>query len=144
MRWMPPFLAIIVMVMGCDQGPPPIQTAPVSGIATYQGKPLEEYRVYFFVPGSATQEAATGNVGADGHFTLGVREEGGGAIVGLNEVWLVYDPVMPEVGPNEPVPMTPPPPPKVKIPEKYTSRDTSGITVEVPPEGLENYQLELE
>lgn len=143
MRWMLPSLATVVIAIGCDQGPPPIQTAPVSGTATYQGKPLEEYRVFFYISGGASQEPATGRVGPDGKFTMGVREPGDGAIVGLNQVWVKYDPEKPEQIPGKEVPFVPPPP-KVKIPEKYTSRDTSGITVEVPPEGLENYKLELE
>jgi hypothetical protein len=34
--------------------------------------------------------------------------------------------------------------PRFEIPEKYFDRFKSGITVEVPPEGLKDYKLELE
>lgn len=132
----------LVSLTGCGDGPIPIETAPVSGTATYQGKPLEGYRVFFFDLGHPAQEPATGRVAPDGSFTLSVREEDDGAMVGLNQVWLVYDPEVPPQTPGLEGPVTFPPP-KVKPPEKYMSRTTSGLTVEVPASGLADYKLEL-
>lgn len=133
-----------IFLAGCGDDLVPIQTAPVSGKATYNGKPLTGYTVYFFVPGGAAEVPAVGDVGPDGAFTLGVRDEGSGAIVGLNQVWVKFTPEVPDNSAKGPVNTVPPPKPKVKIPKKYTSRATSGLTVEVPPEGLQSYELTLD
>lgn len=141
------FFGVLVGVaaLGCgDHGPTPvtIQTAPVSGTANYEGKPLEDYRIFFFNMGDAAQEPATDRIKADGSFTLSVRQPGDGAIIGMNQVWLKYDPELPPEVPGQES-GTPPPPPKVKLPEKYLDRKTSGITVDVPAEGLKDYKLDL-
>lgn len=134
----------LASLAGCGpDGPVPIETAPVTGTATFNGKPLEDYRVFFFSSGHPAQEPATGRVGADGRFTLGIREEDDGAMVGPNQVWLKFDPPMPESVPGVDAPWTPPPP-TIKIPEKYLDRDQSGLKVDVPPDGLTDYKLELQ
>ena len=141
--WAP---AAILIVSGCgDSGPEiiPIETAPVTGTAIYQGKPLEDYRVFFYVSGHAAQEPATGRIGPAGCFSLSVRKPEDGAIIGTNQVWFAYDPPLPEQVPGMETPITVPPP-KVELPEQYLDRDKSGLTVEVPPEGLSGYVIELE
>src|SRR5687768_10353971 len=82
-------LAATFGLAGCgSEGLIPIETAPVSGTATYDGKPLEDYRVFFYALGDAAQEPASGLVKPDGTFTLTVRDEGDGAIVGQNQIWV--------------------------------------------------------
>lgn len=133
---------IVLCVVGCGPKITPIVTAPVDGVATFEGKPLENYRVFFYCEKDAAQEPATGRVGADGSFVLSVRTEGDGAIVGTNRVWLTYDPPLPEQTPGMETAVDVPEP-AVKLPEKFTSAETSGISVEVPKAGLKGYKLEL-
>lgn len=116
----------------------PIETAPVTGVATYEGKPLEDYRVYFYRSDHPAQEPATARIDAEGKFTLSVRESDDGAIIGLNQVWFSYDPPIPPT--DEPYDL---PEPKVKLPEEFLKRETSNLTVDVPKEGLEGYKIEL-
>ena len=143
LRWMRLLILSLTWIVGCDEGPIPIETAPVNGTATFKGKPLKDFRVFFFSSGHPAQEPATGRVGEDGRFTLGVREPNDGAMVGPNEVWLKYDPPMPESAMNSDAPWTPPPA-TIKLPEQYLDREKSGLKVEVPPEGLQDYKIELE
>lgn len=143
MRWIGIALFVSLATTGCNEGPIPIVTAPVSGTATYEGKPLENYRVFFYIPGDAAQEPASGRVDANGNFTLTVREPGDGAIVGQNQVWLKYDPPLPEMEPGVDAPIVVPPP-TIKIPEKYLDRFKSELSVDVPPEGLKDYTIALE
>lgn len=136
------FAIVFCFLTGCGGGLPPIKTARVSGVATFEGKPLENYKIYFYCDQSEAKEPATGIVKPDGSFVLGVRVAGDGAIVGQNKIWLTYDPPVPEQTTGLEVAWNPPPP-KVKLPQKYTSADTSGLTVEVTSAGLTDYKLEL-
>ncbi len=135
----------ILFSVGCTGSGPEliaIETSRVTGIATFGGKPLEDYRVYFYCDASAAKEPATDRIKADGSFDLSVRFPGDGAIVGMNKVWFSYDPQLPEEVPGMETGLAPPPA-KVKLPEKYLSADSSGITVDVPAGGLTDHKLEL-
>ena len=120
----------------------PITTASVTGTATFNGKPLENYRVFFYCASDGANEPATDRIKADGTFTLSVRTPGDGAIVGSNKIWFAYDPPLPEEIPGMEQGIAPPPA-TVKLPDKYLSGETSGLTVDVPESGLDNYSLEL-
>lgn len=136
---------LTLAAFGCGHSGPaiiPIDTAPVTGTATFEGKPLEDYRVYFYCEADAAKEPATDRIKADGSFTLSVRNPGDGAIIGSNKIWFSYDPPLPEEIPGQESGKAPPPP-KVKLPEKYLSAETSGLAVEVPPSGLKDYKLDL-
>lgn len=138
-------LVVVLMALGCGRsGPPiiPIDTATVTGNATFEGKPLEDYRVYFYCESGAAKEPATDRIKADGSFTLSIRKPGDGAIIGMNKIWFSYDPVMPEQQPGLET-VVPLPPPKVKLPEKYLSAEKSGLSVEVTDSGLQDYKLDL-
>jgi hypothetical protein len=39
---------------------------------------------------------------------------------------------------------TPPPPPTIKIPDKYANPETSGLTVEVPESGTDAIAINLD
>jgi hypothetical protein len=139
-------VATLLILSGCSRSGPaiiPIETARVHGTATYQGKALENYRVFFYQSGHAAQEPATGRVGPDGHFSLSVRAPDDGAMIGTNEVWFAYDPEIPEQVPGLETAYDLPPP-SVELPREYLDRKTSGLTVEVPAQGLEGYALNLE
>jgi hypothetical protein len=129
---------------GCGPSQPTgivYDTVPAAGRITYQGKPLENYRVYLH-PADATQRVSSGKTDADGRFTLGTNEEGDGALVGAHKVSVTY--VGPEIQ-EEPGRETfaPPPPPSVEVPEKYTQADTSNVTVTIPEGGDKNLVINL-
>ena len=128
--------------VGCGPKVIPIQTAKVTGVAKFYGKPLENYRVFFYCDTAAANDPATGLVQKDGTFTLTVRNPGDGAIVGPNKIWLTYDPPLPEETPGMESGKAPPPP-TVKLPSKYLDSSTSGLSVEVTTAGLADYLLDL-
>jgi hypothetical protein len=133
------------LVAGCGPAAPeiiPIETAPVTGTATYDGKPLENYRVYFFTSEHPAQEPATARIAADGTFSLSVREPDDGAIIGTNKIWFAYDPPVPDQVPGFEKPYDLPPP-SVELPQEYLSQDKSPLSVDVPEGGLENYKIQL-
>ena len=116
------------------------QTAPVSGVLTFQDKPLEGYTVLFLPIGG--NRAASGVTNAQGQFTLGTNDVGDGAAVGQHNIAITYvAQLQGEPGKEEVGQVVEPP---VKLPEKYGDPATSGLTVEVPPEGLKDYKLDLE
>lgn len=139
------FVVLLLICCGCGSSGPeiiPISTAKVNGSAFFNGKPLENYRVYFYVSSAAANEPATDRIKADGTFTLSVRQPGDGAIIGENTIWFSYDPELPEEIPGMETGKAPPPP-TVKLPEKYLSADTSGLTVTVTDAGLTDYKIDL-
>jgi len=137
-------LLLIALATGCNTGPEiiPITTAKVTGTATYDGKPLEDYRVFFYLEEHDAQEPASARIAADGSFSLSVRETDDGAMIGTNKVWFRYDPEVPEQVPGMEVPFELPSP-KVKLPKEFLDPETSDIQVVVPEEGLTDFAIEL-
>lgn len=128
-------------MLGCGGGTKAVieETVPVTGIATYQGKPLEDYMVYF---SNLSNRTASGIIDAEGRFTLGTNGPGDGAPAGIHKVWFVYSPAV-ESNAGSEMPDAPQPQPKVKLPAKFSRLEMSGLTVEVPEEGLTDYKLEV-
>lgn len=132
------------LIAGCGGSSGPVaETVPVvtaAGTLTFQGKPLEHYQVMLFPQDG---RPAAGMVDAAGKFVLGTNEPGDGAPAGSHRLAVTW------VGPPSTDPgqgimeFTPPPPPKIKIPDKYTNPETSGITVEVPESGSDAIVIEL-
>jgi len=133
------------LIAGCGGNSGPVaETVPVvtaAGTLTFQGKPLEHYQVMLFPQDG---RPAAGMVDAAGKFVLGTNQPGDGAPAGTHRLAVTW------VGPPSTDPgqgvmeFTPPPPPKIKIPEKYTNPETSGITVEVPESGSDAIVIELQ
>ncbi len=134
-------LGLMLLSCGCGSNLPAIETASVSGRLTYRGQPLESYRVCFFAQENGATEPAIGRTDAQGNFTLGVRRPGDGAVIGINQVWILYDPDLP-VDAN-PEALSKLSQPKIKLPPKYNSPTTAGLEVVVPKTGLANYHLDL-
>lgn len=135
-------LSMITVAAGCNSQPEGTivaGTVPVSGTAMYQGKPLEDYTVYF---SNLSDRPAAGRVDAQGRFTLSTNAEGDGAPPGTHRVWFTYSPVV-DTPPGQERPDAPVPQPKVKLPAKYTSMESTDIKVEVSESGLTDYKLEL-
>lgn len=135
-------LLLSVAIYGCGSETGEIvKTVPVSGTATFQGKPLPQgYQILFVPPEGRAANATTDD---SGKFVLGTNSEGDGAIVGTHNVAVLWSPPVTEEAGQEDF-TKPAPRPPVKLPAKFSDPKASGVTVEVPPEGLTDYKLELE
>lgn len=138
-------LTAALITSGCGGGSGPVaETVPVvtaSGTATFRGKPLEHYQVMLFPQDG---RPAAGMVDAAGKFVLGTNQPGDGAPAGTHRVavtWIGPPSTDPGQGVME---FTQPPPPTIKIPDKYANPETSGITVEVPESGTDAIVINLE
>ena len=115
-------------------------TVPAAGVIRYQGKPLDFYRVSF-IPES--KRPASGMTDKEGRFTLGTNAEGDGAAVGKHIVTVDY------VGPpsnEEPGKETfaPPPASAVSVPAKFSSAETSGVSLDILATGNVHLEINLE
>lgn len=136
----------VVFAAGCGSAhklPDHVKTVAVSGILTYQGKPLPSHQV-IFTP-SDGQRPARGRTDAGGKFTLGTNIPGDGAAVALCKVSIVFDPEM-EVDSTQADPIDDPtklPKAPIQLPKKFADPETSDLIVDVPAEGLSDYKLDL-
>jgi hypothetical protein len=116
----------ILVLAGCGGGP---KVAKVTGTVYDRDKPYAHTIVYFFAdsPGGQTAEAETG---PDGSFSLKTYLSDGrevtGVIPGRYKVGIRLNPKGPDVR------LT-----------KYGNAKTSPIAVDVPPEGLADYEVRL-
>jgi len=131
-------LAAVMLGSGCfgQQG---LETAPVTGTVTYNGKPLPYGTVSFRPPAGSP---ATGNIQPDGSFSLSTYGNGDGAIVGTHQVSVTateaHAGTRQQADPNTEMTV-----PKSMIPKKYTSFSTSELTAEVVSDGKNRFTLEL-
>jgi hypothetical protein len=115
-------LAVLVAAAsGCGKPAYQIETAPVRGMVTLDGRPLPSG--YVVVP-TTRGRMASGKIKPDGSFVLSTYEEGDGAQVGTHPL------IVNEVPPDEFSPKTGE---HVPIPSRYASAGTSGLTTEVKP-----------
>ena len=119
---------------------------PVSGILSYQGRPLEHY-VISFVPITEGAGSAIGTTDASGRFTLSTNKPNDGAAPGNYRVGVVYagppntnDTPGAESQIEDPklLPKSPTP-----IPTKFNNPEKSEVTQEVPAGGLTDLKLDL-
>lgn len=134
-------LILGAFALGCNNVPTGdiVPTSPASGVAKYQGKPLEYYQIQF-IPEEG--RPAAGITDEDGNFTLGTNDVGDGAPSGSHRVAVTYvgPPPPPDYGVTN---FDPIPPPKFKIPTKFNDPKKSGIVVEVPEDGKTDFLIEL-
>ncbi|PQO39409.1 hypothetical protein C5Y96_02740 [Blastopirellula marina] len=130
--------ASVMLCSGCF-GQKGLETAPVSGVVTYNGKPLPYGRVSFRPEAGSP---ATGAIQSDGSFSLSTYGNGDGAIVGTHQVSITATEAdagtMAEAAANTEMAV-----PKSLIPKKYTSFSTSELTAEVVARGDNKFTLEL-
>ncbi|WP_105327672.1 MULTISPECIES: hypothetical protein [Pirellulaceae] len=135
-------LALLSLSLGCGSQPTGdiVPTSPAAGTATYKGKPLEFYQIRF-VPEDG--RPAAGVTDEEGHFTMGTNDTGDGAPSGKHRVAINYvgPPMPPDWGVTD---FSPIPPPKFKVPAKFSDPEKSGITVEVPEDGKTDFVIEIE
>jgi hypothetical protein len=137
----------VLLSAGCGgpTGPAPEKVAPVSGTLTYQGKPLKYYGVTFLPTDG--RRPGFGTTDPFGKFTLSTNSEGDGAPLGTSKIAVAFaGPPQHEDASLTGAPIDNPallPKPKTQVPTKYGNPETSGLTVDVPPEGLQDYKLDL-
>jgi hypothetical protein len=138
----------MVVCLGCGQkGLSGL--APVSGVVTYKGSPVEGATVTFSPQGAG--RAAAGTTGADGRFTLTTLQPGDGAMPGEYGVAVSKVKTISQELSNEEMQKYieehgGPPPTETQslLPEKYARADSSGLTATVK-EGEENkFEFPLE
>jgi hypothetical protein len=123
--WVIPVLLSLWGLAGCDSNPPPL--APVNGHVKYQGQPLSGGTIVF-TPDPARGSRgpiALGKIDAQGKFTLYTKSDPG-AVAGWHRVTIV---AMDEPSNNEVANSLTPP--RLRLPPKYQSPDTSGLYREV-------------
>jgi hypothetical protein len=129
--WLVLTTVAIASTIGCGGG----QTAPVDGRVKFKDgsdvSVLSGYEVDF--QPAAGKTSATGHIAPDGTFKLTTFGADDGAIPGQHLV-AISPPTSPD--PDKP-------PQKSKLPAKYSSFDTSDLTVEIKP-GRNTIELELE
>lgn len=136
-----------VLLAGCegaDSGTVIEKVVPAEGILTYQGRPLEGYRVTLLPTDG--RRPAVGTSDAQGRFRLGTNAEGDGAPPGKHPAAIVWVPPQPAGEPGQEIIIDNPaqlPKPKVRIPDKYGDPQTSGLEIEIPPRGTKDLRIDL-
>lgn len=124
-------LLIACVFVGCDRNPP---TYPVSGKIHFpSGSPVRMGTIE-----TKSRELginARGKIETDGSFTLTTFKPGDGAVAGLHDcvvVQLVIGEDLPKMGSTFGV-----------VDPRHNSYHSSGLTLEVKPEGPNNFRLEV-
>lgn len=119
-------------VLGCGDGRVKLPTAPVTGIVTYQNKPLGTGRVLFF---HSSGHAAGADLAVDGSFHVSAYQ-------GQNQVAFECDaPGLQNPNADSRANMWSS---KSLVPERYTNHTTSGLTFEVKPGENSRAEFSLE
>lgn len=122
--------ALIVALAGCGSSYQ-LETAPVSGRVTLDGKPVGPCTIVFTPPQG---RAASGPVNPDGTFTLSTYDAGDGAIVGTHRVAVFIATSDETDSPSEKPTL---------IPEHYATPASSGLVYEVQPGQSNEFHVEL-
>jgi hypothetical protein len=118
-------LVISLALIGCGGGGP--KMIPVTGVVTFEGKPIGKINV-MFVPADTKGIIAQGTTEENGKFTLQSLEPGDGAMSGEYKIAFKYvSDVIPDM-PGFTGGVKPEPSP---IPLKYVDAEKSGFTATV-------------
>jgi hypothetical protein len=117
----PVAICIIILLAAVGCGRPTM--AKVSGIVTWQGKPVPDAIVQVI---HKNRPGASGRTDAAGRFSLTTLKPGDGAFIG--PVRVTVQPFLPGTDPDKP---TPPPPPRPDIPDRYRTVNKTPLTAEV-------------
>ncbi len=134
---------IFVILVGCEPPQPTAEifpTVPAAGVLTYKGQPLAKHHVTFDPMDG--RRAASGVTDAEGKFILGTNDTGDGAVVGIHTVTIVAAPPVDTVEPGQEGPGMMPIP-QSTIPEKFSNKDTSGLTQTIPESGDREIKIDL-
>jgi hypothetical protein len=124
-------LLLPAVLFGCGRDETQLPRASVSGIVTYQGKPLASARIIFQ---HTSGQAAAANLAPDGHFTLS-------AFQGNNQVAItctdLAQPNLRQDGRGGEASV------KSRIPNRYGEFGASGLTLDVKAEENDNVEFSL-
>jgi hypothetical protein len=139
--------SLVAVGCGDDSGPQQVveEVVPVAGTLTYKGRPLEYFQVT--LQPEDTRRPAIGVTDSAGKFKMTTNAEGDGAVTGKLKIGVVWvGPPPADTGANEQIIDDPSklPKPSVKIPEKYHSPDSSGLTQEIPAGGVTDMKIDLQ
>jgi hypothetical protein len=129
-----PFWLIVLnccWLAGCGSRSYELETAPVTGNVTVDGKMLDRGTIVFVSPRGRT---SSGEISSDGTFKLSTYSVDDGAIVGENKVAVF-------VGTSSE--LDNPPTVKSPIPERYSSASTSGLSFEVKARTTNEFSIAL-
>jgi hypothetical protein len=130
------FIFVLMVAFGCSQRDP---IAPVSGRVTIDGEPLP-FGYVVFQPQKG--QPAKGEISEEGRFSLISAKLGEGALLGKHRVSVYcYEGHSPEA--KEKVAAGHVSLGRSLIPVGYSRGGMSGLSAEVPPDGLEDFQIEL-
>ena len=124
--------AILIMVAGCGAKYP--ATAPVVGVVTYNGSPLDGAQITFF---GEQGRPATGVADGQGRFRLMTFAPGDGALPGEYAV-VITKSEQGSADPNNPYA-----PVRSLIPVRYGDRSKSGLNATVYPGKTNEFTFEL-
>jgi hypothetical protein len=111
-----------LLLVGCADHRPP--RGKVSGIVTYQSKPVPTGTVTFFP--KAGGPTAQGDIGPDGRYELTTFDPGDGAVLGSHSVMIEAWRLLPTDPTKDGMPNG-----VMILPPKYSNPSTSGLTAEV-------------
>ncbi len=121
----PALIALLLLAAaGCGGDPDLVSAVPAAGTVNYKGKPVDRGTIRF-VPDKGLPAGAPIQ---NGRFTMTTYNEGDGAIPGPHKVEVISFLESPGKDGGEPTQ-------RYLVPEKYTTAENSGLTVDVPPGG---------
>jgi hypothetical protein len=135
------FLAICLCGCTAGSGPQPVRAG---GVVMYNGKPLPNAEVVFAPEGQGRVASATTD--ENGRFRLGTFRPGDGALVGKHRVAVIARGPAKKPPPGSPAALMPDDytvPGDPRIPKKYFSAATSGLTAVVDPNGDNEFDFQL-
>lgn len=128
----PPLLCLAILLSGCGKEKP----NPVSGVVTFQGKPVAAGTIRFSNPTTAVDIVAS--LKSDGAYEV-VMANGKGLPEGTYQVAILPPRAEMPLGPMRPMPK---PQSHPNIPEKHRDPSTSGLTFTVKP-GSNRFDVDM-
>ncbi len=128
------FLCLIACLIGCGDSSGP-RTVDAAGVVTLDGSPVEKAQVIFIDNNSSNPASAMTDL--QGRFSLSLNGEKSGAIPGNYKVQVSKTLLKSASSGGADVTIT------YGLPKKYASVITSGLTCDVPDNGIKDIKLEL-
>jgi len=141
-------LLVVISILGCGDTTPKESTAPVSGVVTYNGTPVEGATVVFGAD-SGQPKSATAITDASGRFELSTYQKADGAIPGSYSVAISKIETIPGMTEDEEheaisagkevrIAET-----KQVLPAKYGDSKKSGLKADVSADGANEFEFAL-
>ncbi|MDR1923615.1 MAG: Ig-like domain-containing protein [Planctomycetaceae bacterium] len=142
------FLSAVLVLCGCSPKATLSGLAPVQGVVTLDGNPVEGAIVSFSpLQSNGEMRAAAGQTDAQGKFLMTTLSPQDGVTPGKFAVTVIkyekYGPPPLKVINESGEDVTPPHPEKNVLPKKYETRETSDIQVTIPDSGDKNITIDL-